>query len=160
MIIDDEDYDRLRKYIWRTDPAGYVFRCAGGKIRMARQILKAPRGIWIRWINGNKLDNRKENLRLYTRSQLTASSKMFRTNTTGYRGVYWLAPKKRWMVIVIHLRRRHFCGYFRDPHSAAEAYNRKALDLRGKFARLNVIDRSRSISPPSCPAPLQNARAA
>ena len=71
-IVDDDIYDSLLKYRWRSIRVRnkiFAIRSMVGKdntwkenIFLHRDILKAPRGKYIRHLNGNTLDNRKENL--------------------------------------------------------------------------------------------------
>jgi hypothetical protein len=60
-IIDEEDYDKVCIYKWRLSN-GYAI--GGPKtIKLHRFIMNAENGLMIDHINGNKLDNRKSNLR-------------------------------------------------------------------------------------------------
>lgn len=71
-IVDNEDFKRLNKYKW-SFVQGYAFRNThrnrkNGTVRMHREILKAPMGTDVDHKNGNRLDNRKENIRVCTHS--------------------------------------------------------------------------------------------
>jgi hypothetical protein len=70
-IIDSSDYSLVSQYNWHLSNTGYaVWR--GGKprhtIRMHRLILNTPEGMDTDHINHNKLDNRRSNLRVCSRS--------------------------------------------------------------------------------------------
>lgn len=66
-MVDDEDFAKLNSVKWCAHSAGYAYR-TGGQL-MHRIIMNAPDNLHIDHINGNRLDNRKCNLRLCTRSQ-------------------------------------------------------------------------------------------
>lgn len=55
-----------------------------------------PSGMVIDHINGDKHDNRLENLRLCTTAQNLANAKLSSRNTSGIKGVSWNSKKSRW----------------------------------------------------------------
>lgn len=68
-IVDAVDYEWLRSFSWYYTFAGYAAHGAkkNGKrheTQMHREILKPPQFVQVEHINGNKLDNRRENLRI------------------------------------------------------------------------------------------------
>jgi hypothetical protein len=77
-IVDDEDYAELAQYSWKAKPNGpgnnvYAVRNSkvDGKnvtIRMHRYVMQYVGALDIDHINHNSLDNRKQNLRVVTRS--------------------------------------------------------------------------------------------
>lgn len=78
-LVDDEDFEELNKWSWKLSTNGYAIRCpSNGKtengrykyttIRMHRVIMRTPNGLETDHINGNRLDNRKCNLRNITRA--------------------------------------------------------------------------------------------
>ncbi|TXH18923.1 MAG: hypothetical protein E6R03_01310 [Hyphomicrobiaceae bacterium] len=88
-IIDDEDYDLVKNRNW-THSNGYVISCAypeKGTIYMHRLINKTPNGMSTDHINGNKLDNRKCNLRTCTHAENRRNNKIQTNNKSGYTGV-------------------------------------------------------------------------
>lgn len=138
-LVDDEDYGRLSILKWQYHSAGYAVRGTNGqKMYLHRFLLQAPQGKDVDHINGNRLDNRKENLRICTRSQ-NQHNRNKTTNKTSsrFKGVNWVSKFKKWTAGVgldnVHYR----LGYFDSEIEAAKAYDVKAFALHGEFARLN-----------------------
>lgn len=90
--------------------------------------------------NGDTLDNRRDNLRIATSSQNKANMNKPKTNTSGYKGVSWHKPLNKWRVQIKVMGVSMHIGYFNDVRDAANAYNDKAYELFGEYARLNVIE--------------------
>lgn len=102
-----------------------------------------PHGFLIDHINGDKLDNRRHNLRLATRSQNEQNKRKRRANTTSkYKGVVKIKNRKAkcWRVtLTIDGYNKHI-GTFYSEKEAAIAYNQAAYAHFGEFALLNEID--------------------
>lgn len=139
-IVDDEDVPALAPYKWRAKitPQGKVYASRGGSFTMHRQILKAPKGFDTDHVNGHTLDNRRQNLRVATRSQNAANSVHRRPGQ--YRGVYQRGVK--WRAGIQGDRGLLWLGTFADAESAARAYDAAALERYGNFARLNFPQES------------------
>lgn len=90
-------------------------------------------------INGDKSDNRFENLRLSNQSQNSANSRTPKNNTSGFKGVCWHKKAKKWAARIKVNRQEIYLGLFKTKEEAAEAYNKAALEHFGEFARLNEI---------------------
>lgn len=149
-IVDDADFEWLNQWKWCYVSSGYAMRrqyLGGGRdnekaeyILMHRLIIGANKKQTVDHINRDKLDCRRTNLRICTRQQNQCNSTLLRTNnTSGYRGVYWYKPYKKWMVSVSHKGTPHFGGYHDNPLNAAKAYNTMAVKLHGGFAVLNEV---------------------
>ena len=68
-LVDDEDFDRLSRYKWCFSRYANRNVSENGKQkgwRMHWEVMggKPPKGLEVDHINGDKIDNRKENLRL------------------------------------------------------------------------------------------------
>jgi len=92
--------------------------------------------------NGNKLDNRRTNLREATRGQNMWNRKLDHDNKTGFKGISFRKDKAQWQARIVVERKIHFLGYFEAPRDAAKAYDVAARQYFGKFARLNFPRRS------------------
>jgi hypothetical protein len=88
-------------------------------------------------INGNSLDNRRENLRLVTHNQNLMNKKKYKNNTSGFKGVYRCRDKWR-AAISIGGKRTHI-GSFSKIEDAVKTYNKMAVKVFGEYARLNTI---------------------
>ena len=95
----------------------------------------AGRGEHTDHINGDKLDNRRSNLRIVACSQNGQNrSGLNANNRSGYRGVCWSSQAKKWRGKVRLNRRDVHCGFFTtaDAASAAVATKRKELGFLDK----------------------------
>jgi hypothetical protein len=147
-IVDDADFEELNCHKWQFNPLGYAHRivsltknkhktCLG--FYMHREIFFLQKGETIDHINGNKLDNRKENLRICTFQENSWNRKIPRNNKSGYKGVYWRKKENRWVAAIKKDNKVYYLGFFKEKISAAKAYNQGAKKYFGKFARLNII---------------------
>lgn len=142
-LVDDEDYIIIKDRAISFDTSGYL-RFSGDRISLHRFVLganKLPRGIEIDHINRNKLDNRKENLRICTRQQNLMNYGVRADNKTGYKGVQFLSKSNKYRAVINFNKKRIHVGYFKNKDSAAEAYNTMADKLHGKFAFINIINK-------------------
>jgi|7_EtaG_2_1085326.scaffolds.fasta_scaffold00638_21 hypothetical protein len=159
VIIDDEDYERVVEAIkYKNGKPGkwYAHKtCAGSgyyafagdhRKSMHRVIMDPPKGMDIDHKNGDTLDNRKENLRICTRSQNCQNKKLRRDSASGYKGVYKVKSgnlKKSFNAYVgdpetFYPNKRHInLGYYATAQEAARARDKKAKELFGEFAYLN-----------------------
>jgi len=87
-----------------------------------------------------KDDNRINELRLATQSQNSANRSKTKNNKSGYKGVRWHKQHKKWYAEIMKDYKRYFIGLFNDPIEAAKAYDKKALELFGKYAYLNFTN--------------------
>jgi hypothetical protein len=146
-IVDDEKYDELNQYKWYAQSNGkgrfYAARKTsrkdiGGRkiIYMHQQIMGFPKEE-IDHINGNSLDSREINMRICDRTHNNANSKTHCNNTSGFRGVSFDKQKQKWKASVQYNYQYITIGCFDKKEDAAEAYDQKAKELFGEFARCN-----------------------
>ena len=86
-------------------------------------------------INGNKLDNRIENLRPATSSQNNSNSVKQKRNTSGIKNVYWNKNIKKWTVIIGVDKKLKYFGSYDSIEEAAEVAKQKRNELHKEFAR-------------------------
>lgn len=143
-VVDDEDYEWLSQWKWSYHTAyGYAMRSVtkneGRNIRvttMHREVLGCPPCV-VDHRNRNKLDNRKENLRLATPNGNQWNRGIDRSNKTGFKGVR--RHRNGWQASIGFRGERKHLGTFSNKYDAARAYNAAAQELHGEFACLNEV---------------------
>jgi AP2 domain./HNH endonuclease. len=138
-IVDDGDFERVNSRNWSLSTFGYVV-AGRPQIKLHRFIMNPPEGMQIDHINGDKLDNRRENLRICTRDENLRNKGLVKKNTSGYKGLCWFPSMKKWQVRIRCNGEKLYLGYFADKKEAARVYNEAAIKCHGKFARLNKLD--------------------
>lgn len=144
-IVDECDAD-LMAYGWTADikkATCYAHRkitVQGGSVtnQMHRVIMERvvgrslSRDEKIDHINGNGLDNRRENLRVCSHSQNLMNRGKNSVNSTGYKGVY-RASKNKWRAIITCDYKEYYLGTFNTPEEAYRAYCEAGKRLHGEF---------------------------
>lgn len=142
-IVDDADYADLSRHKWRYHSAGYAVRSIRKPKRahlfMHRVIMGTPPELQVDHIDGDKLDNRRANLRNCSQAMNTCSRlKAGREGVSRFRGVSPSGyPNKKWIAQIGYKRNKFYLGAYRTEEEAARAYDKKAQELFGEFARLN-----------------------
>jgi hypothetical protein len=142
-IVDDSDYQMLSQWKWCYTQVGYAVRRDGNNkcVYMHRQILNVQKGKLTDHINRDKLDNRRENLRICTRAE-NGMNKVYKS-TSGYKGVTWSKAHEKWKAqigITINGQRKSiYLGQYDDIKEAHQAYIKAADKHFGKFARIGVL---------------------
>lgn len=86
-------------------------------------------------IDGNRSNNKIENLRPATKSQNSCNQKINIKNTSGYKNVYWHKVYKKWRVcLVVKNKKIHF-GTFVDLELADLTAQMAREKYHGNFAR-------------------------
>jgi hypothetical protein len=141
--VDAADFERLNKYKWTALVTGskvYAIRSQNGRtILMHREILNAPPDKVVDHIDGTGVNNRQANLRLCTKAQNLYNSRP-RAARSPYKGVRYEKRTGRWVAEITHRGRKHYLGSFEDEAAAAKAYDAKARELFGPYARPNFPD--------------------
>lgn len=137
-IVDDNLCDWLNRWKWYFKQ-GYAcrneYQPKHRTIRMHVMINQTPPGMDTDHINGDKLDNRWENLRTCTRSNNARNGKVRSTNTSGYKGIYWHKRDKAWRVQLMSGGKKKFIGNYRNIEAAIKARDTAYLTHHGDYAK-------------------------
>jgi hypothetical protein len=87
-------------------------------------------------INGDRQDNRLENLRDVTRSQNQFNKSMCKNNTSGTRGVSWHKKSNAWLVRVCANGKSKSIGYFKDLELAGLVADEARSIYHGNYAKI------------------------
>jgi HNH endonuclease/AP2 domain len=143
IAVNEEDQHLLLKHRWGRDVCGYACRNASvsGKqfrVRLHRAIMQPIAGMFVDHVDGDVLNNRRENLRVCTRAQNRRNRRKISTPAVSrFIGIAWDQEKRRWQARISKAGVRRRLGRFASEEAAALAYDDAARELFGEFARLN-----------------------
>ena len=108
-------------------------------IGLHQMIMQTPKGMYTDHIDGNTLNNKRSNLRVCSNADNCRNRGINKNNTHGYKGVTYdgRRPHAPWSARVGFNFKRVYAGNYATKEEAARAYDKKALELHGEFARLN-----------------------
>lgn len=151
-IVDDEDYPEISKYKWHVRPDSTRTNCwyaarrivIGNKITsisMHRALLNPPSSLIVDHIDGNGLNNTRENLRLIPPNSFKniANSRLRKDSRSGFKGVTWHSQGRKWRAGIQSNKKYKSLGLFSDPMNAARAYDSAAVLEYGEFACTNKM---------------------
>jgi len=133
-IVDAADADRVLRYRWYASvgsgkPYARNSRVSG----MHRLIVGALPGEHVDHINGNTLDNRRENLRICSHAENCRNRKI----NLGRRLKGFYESRGRFVARIRFNQRLINLGSFATEEEAARAYDAGAIRYFGAFANLN-----------------------
>ena len=153
-IVDDDMYDFLNQWKWfaRTGDEKVFYACrtvyvmpVDGKRKAAlwhmhRIVAETPDGMVTDHINGNTLDNRRENLRVCMPNQNVKNmQKSTRPLSSPYKGVSFHKQSGKWQASIKTEYKQKWLGNFENQLDAAKAYNLAAIAQHGEYAKVNEL---------------------
>jgi hypothetical protein len=137
-VIDDEDAESVsqRKWFYYN---GYAWAKFNGKaVSLHRFIMNALPGELVDHADLDRLNCQRSNLRHCSYQQNRANARRNKVNKTGFKGVYPTRRKQKPFRAAIKFSGNTiYLGCFGTPEEAARAYDEKAKELFGEFARTN-----------------------
>lgn len=146
-LVDDEDFEQINKFKWYFN-RGYAVRSIHMENKqktewMHRVVNKTPRELVTDHINGDGLDNRKENLRSCTNQQNIMNQGIPKNNVFGAKGVSLRMRRYKnkihnYIKSQIHVNGKQIhLGYFKTVEDASRAYNEASKKYHGEYGRIN-----------------------
>lgn len=121
-LVDDFNFEWLNQWKWQLSTSGYAIRKEGKKIiRMHRLVNFTPSWLFTDHINQNKLDNRRGNLRIVTKSQNGFNRGKPKSNSSGIKGVYWDKFTNKWRAEIKIFYKKISLGRFTNLEDAVLA---------------------------------------
>jgi hypothetical protein len=145
-IVDDADFEWLSQWKWHY-AKGYAVRNEGiypdrRTVYMHDKIMNPPDGMEVDHVKtGDNLNNQRYNLRICTRGQNMANTRVRAINTSGYKGVTWNKDHGRWQPQIKVNGKRKYLGFCDTAEDAAHVYDEAARKYFGEFAKLNFPDK-------------------
>lgn len=150
VIIDDEDYPIMLEHnwsIWKNKKGTHIYVYCNmydtNKLKYSMMLhrylmdCKKGDGKDVDHINGDTLDNRRQNLRICTHKENTHNAKLSRANKSGYKGVYFSTERNKYRAgITLNGIYKHI-AYANTAEEAARLYDVAAIRYYKEYARTN-----------------------
>lgn len=129
--IAEDGYRRVR-----VDGAYYYVHRIVWMLSTSKEI---PEDLFIDHIDGNRLNNAIDNLRLATAMENQHNKFRQSNGTSAYKGVWYDSVKGFWKASIRYKEKRHYIGQFETELEAAIAYDKFAAEIQGAFFKPNVL---------------------
>lgn len=140
FIVSPEDYDSIKSMRWwacKKKYAYYISTTIRKKNKSLHRILTGAKiGQIVDHINGDTLDNRRENLRLVDASQNNFNQKKKKYGGP-FKGIGWHKRAGKWRARIRAYNQEISLGLYSCPIEAAKAYDEAAKKIHGEYARVN-----------------------
>jgi len=132
--FDHEYRDAVAALKWSLSSGGYP-RNIKTRSNLHQVVMGRRAGYEVDHINGDRLDNRRINLRWATHAENGRNLKLSKRNKSGCRGVWWDQTNKAWMVkITLNYKQMHL-GRFNDYDEAVRVRKEAEIHHYGEFTR-------------------------
>lgn len=140
-IVDDEDFEFLSQWKWWTLKSGNTFyairRSKNATILMHRVIIGAKPKKTVDHVNGNGLDNRKENIREVSNSENAMNRTLNSNNSSGTTGVSFHKKSKKFRATITVNKKSIHLGTFSSIEEAVIARKSAENKYFCNFTRQN-----------------------
>lgn len=141
-IVDEVDYANVSKFKWRNLEGYAKGKVNGTDVLMHRFIVNGVDDTkMIDHIDGNRLNNRRENLRIATHAQNSQNKQKKQGTTSKYIGVSWHPEAKKWVCWSSNT----YLGSFESEEDAARKYDTWVLLKYGEHSKTNNLVRFDSV---------------
>ena len=141
-LVSDADYERVAQHKWHVDRLrpnlSYATTWIAGKnVRMHRFLLYAIKGEEVDHIDGDGLNNTRENIQMVSRQTNSIKREVFSHNKTGYAGIDQFRSGYR--ARIGYNYGTVFVGVFDTLEEAASARDKELVKLFGEDAPMSKI---------------------
>lgn len=138
FYFDLEDYDLIKNYYWSKNDNDYIYVRTDFDGRpllwMHRLVMNCPEDMEIDHEFHNHWDNRKEFLRIVTKSQNAMNRVLQSNNTSGVKGVYWDIRNEKWKPYISIDGKQTFLGAFDNFEEAVIIRKEAEEKYYGEYA--------------------------
>lgn len=144
VLIDLDDFKKIdgeNRYL-AVNSGGYAYITKyNEEIFIHRLIMGLPNSydektqLIVDHINGNKLDNRKSNLRIIKKEINPINCKTYKNNTSGVKGVSWMKRLNKWQSSIQINKNNIYLGVYSDFDEAVRVRKEAEVKYFGEYNR-------------------------
>lgn len=146
-LVDDADFDLVNKHRWAARKSRHLFyaqsKIGGKTVSLHAFLLTPPLNVDVDHIDGNGLNNQRSNLRICSHMENMANQKRHSDSKSPFKGIWRASNCDRWAAQLVFNGKKVYLGVYKNAADAALAYDKKAKELFGPFARLNFPELAR-----------------
>ena len=132
-LIDAADADLVSRFTWRFDGRYAVTEIDGCKVYLHRLLRSPPPGMMVDHLNRVKLDNRRANLIVCSRSWNNRNKAKMTGTGSRFPGAYWFPERKKWQAKIRVDGKSKCLGYFDTEEEAGKAYQDAVEAIKPRF---------------------------
>lgn len=144
-VVSPEDFEDVSQHKWcaSVGRGGRVvairsYRENGKTVSvLLHRFIAKPLQLHVDHIDGDPLNNRRENLRIVTHAQNRQNTSKQSNNTSGFKGVMRDKRSGKWIARIRVFGRTKHLGLFAEASIAASAYDAAAIAALGALASTN-----------------------
>lgn len=138
FYFDINDYEIIKDYCWHKHTDGYIRTCyettnGRNKYIMMHQLLTNSKEC--DHIDGNPSNNRRENLRPSDHMKNMKNLKLYKTNTSGHKGITFNKAMQKYQTYITSDKVRIHLGFFDDYEQAVEVREAAEKKYFGEYNR-------------------------
>ncbi|MFA7157432.1 MAG: hypothetical protein WC123_07070 [Bacilli bacterium] len=150
FYFDLEDYDKIKDYCWSLDKYKYVITTLNQEkekttLLMHRLITNCPDDMDVDHEFHETWDNRKDFLRIVTRSNNCMNRSLHSNNTSGVTGVYWNSKTEKWRAQITVDNNKMQLGSFDNKEDAIEVRKQAELEYFGEYRYMGIESSEKEI---------------
>lgn len=131
-LIDSEDWDKIKDYYWSLKHGYFCNKQLNTGLH--RFLMSPNKDEEVDHINRNKIDNRKSNLRIVSRSQNCKNRSRQHDNKSGYTVVCFDDTTNKWRARITVDNKVIYLGYYKKLEDAVKIRREAEIKYFGEFA--------------------------
>ena len=137
VLIDIKDVDKVKQFKWYFGKNGYCCsKCKATNNRLVylhRFIIDSSYDKVVDHIDGNKLNNKRNNLRECTRQNNSMNIGVRKNNQSGCTGVSYDKTRNKWMVCIVYNYKTIHLGRFKTLERAKQVRKKAEIKYFGDY---------------------------
>lgn len=121
VYVDIEDVEKLKKHIWRLNKGFVVYSARHSNFVITKYLLNITTNDFVDYIDNNKFNCRKSNLKVINSQQKSLKFKIRKDNSSGFKGVIFDKTRNKYRAQLFFNNRNIYLGRYNTKMEAIKA---------------------------------------